>query len=153
MKEIIAYEMSLKTEVERSEEALCVPFEIAYWEEYMQKYNACYSEMRKDLEIEPIDFYSDYSQMEDKARSTYICLKNGVIAGGVSCYRNEVDDLFVDQPFQRQGLGRKLLLWGINRIRAQGYEEVILHVAKWNQHAVKLYLDTGFTIQKMEKVR
>ena len=35
------------------------------------------------MEVEPINFYSDYSQIIDKA-------------------------------FQRQGLGRKLLLWGIS---------------------------------------
>lgn len=67
--------------------------------------------MRKDLEVEPINFYSGYAQMIDKANNTYICLKNGVIAGAVSCYGNEIDDLFADKAFQRQGLGKKLLLW------------------------------------------
>ena len=119
----------------------------------MQKYNECFYEMRKDLEVEPINFYSNYSQIIDKASNTYLCLKNGVIAGAVSCYGNEIDDLFVDKTFQRQGLGRKLLLWGINHIKKQGYNEVILHVAEWNQNAVKLYLETGFTIKKKERVR
>ena len=153
MKEIIAYEMSFKKEIEYSDEVLCIPFKKTYWNEYMQKYNGCFYEMRKDLEVEPINFYSDYSQMMDKASNTYLCLKNGVIAGAVSCYGNEIDDLFVDKPFQRQGLGRKLLLWGINHIKEQGYDEIILHVAEWNQNAVKLYLETGFTIQKKERVR
>ena len=61
--------------------------------------------------------------------------------------------MFVDKAFQRQGLGRKLLLWGISHIKQQGYNEIILHVAKWNQNAIKLYLETGFTIQKEERVR
>ena len=64
----------------------------------------------------------------------------------LSCYGNKIDDLFVDKAFQRQGLGRKLLLWGINHIKQQGYNEIILHVAKWNQNAIKLYLETGFTL-------
>ena len=153
MKEIIAYEMSFREEIEYSDATYCIPFQPKYWNEYMQKYNACFCEMRKDLEIEPVNFYSDYSQMIDKADSTYLYLKNEVIAGAVSCCGNEVDGLFVDKAFQRQGLGRKLLLWGINHIRKQGCHEVILHVAEWNQHAVKLYLETGFTIQKREKVR
>ena len=153
MKEIIAYEMSFRGEIEYSDDVFCIPFQKRYWNEYMQKYNACFYEMRKDLEVEPINFYSDYSQIMDKASSTYLNLKNEVIVGAVSCYENEIDDLFVDKAFQRQGLGRKLLLWGINHIKEQGYNEVILHVAEWNQNAVKLYLETGFTIQKKERVR
>lgn len=47
----------------------------------MQKYNECFFEMRIDLKIEPINFYTSYSQMRDKASNTYLCLKNGVIAG------------------------------------------------------------------------
>ena len=152
MKEIIVYEMSFKKEIESSDELLCVPFSKNYWNEYMQKYNKAFHEMRKELEVEPINFYSSYSQMIDKASNTYLCLKNGVIAGAVSCYGNEIDDLFVDKAFQRQGLGRKLLLWGINHIKKQGYDEITLHVAEWNQNAVKLYLETGFTIQKEERV-
>ena len=41
----------------------------------------------------------------------------------------------------------------MNHIKELGYEEIILHVAEWNQNAVKLYLKTGFTIQKKERVR
>lgn len=153
MKEIIAYEMSFTKEIEYNDTLLCIPFRKKYWNEYMQKYNECFFEMRKALEIEPINFYSSYSQMADKASTTYLCLKNGVIAGAVSCYGNEIDDLFVDKAFQRQGLGRKLLLWGIDHIKKQGYDEVTLHAAEWNQNAVKLYLDIGFTITKEERVR
>lgn len=153
MKEIIAYEMAFREETEYCDEAFCVPFQKGHWEEYMQKYNASFREMRKALEVEPINFYSDYSQMVEKASSTYLLMKNGVIAGAVSCYGNEVDDLFVDEGFRRQGLGRKLLLWGIHHIKGQGYDEVILHVAQWNQNAIRLYLETGFTIQKKERVR
>ena len=152
MKEIIAYEMSYKKEIKYSNDVFCIPFQEKYWNEYMRIYNECFCEMRKDLEIEPINFYSDYSQMIDKASNTYLCLENGVIAGAVSCYGNEVDDLFVNKLFQQQGLGRKLLLWGINHIKEQGYDEIILHVAEWNQNAIKLYLETGFTIQKKEKI-
>ena len=153
MKEIIAYEMSFKKELEYTDEVICIPFHKKYWNEYMQIYNECFYEMRKDLEVEPINFYSSYSQMIDKAGNTYLCLKNGAIAGGVSCYGNEIDDLFVAKAFQRQGLGRKMLLWGINHIKKQGYDEITLHVAKWNQDAVKLYLEAGFTIHKEERVR
>lgn len=50
-------------------------------------------------------------------------------------------------------MGRKLLLWGMNHMREQGCGEIMLHVAEWNQIAVRLYLETGFVIRKKEKVR
>lgn len=153
MKEIIAYEMSFKGEIPYCGEVSCTPFREKYWAEYMKIYNECFYEMRKALKVEPINFYSDYSQMKDKADNTYLYLKNGTIAGAVSCYGNELDDLIVNKQFQRQGLGQKLLLWGMNRIKEQGYDESVLHVAEWNQAAVKLYLKNGFVIQKVEKIR
>lgn len=80
-------------------------------------------------------------------------MQNGVIIGAVSCYGNELDDLIVVKSFQGQGIGQKLLLWGMKHIKEQGYEEIILHVAEWNQKAMKLYLKNGFRIKKREKVR
>ncbi len=38
-------------------------------------------------------------------------------------------------------------------MKEQGFEEIILHVAEWNQKAVKLYLKNGFSIRKRERVR
>lgn len=153
MKEIIAYEMLFRGNISYSGGLSCISFREKHWTEYMKIYNECFYEMRKALEIEPINFYSDYSQMKDKADNTYLYLQNGMIAGAVSCYGNELDDLFVNKVFQRRGLGQKLLLWGMNRIKEQGYDEIILHVAEWNQTAVKLYLKNGFVIQKKEQIR
>ena len=132
---------------------ICVPFQEKYWDEYMKIYNECFYKMRKELEVEPINFYSGYSQIKDKVNDIFLYLQNGVIAGAVSCYGNEIDDLIVEKSFQRQGIGQKLLLWGMNHIKKQGYEKIVLHVAEWNQNAVKLYLKNGFSIKKKEKVR
>ena len=118
----------------------------------MKIYNECFYKMRKALEVEPINFYYDYSQIKDKINDIFLFLQNGVMVGAVSCYENEIDDLIVEQSFQGQGIGQKLLLWGMNHIREQGYEEIILHVAEWNQNAVKLYLKNGFSIKKRERV-
>ena len=104
----------------------------------MQIYNECFYEMRKDLEIEPYNFYSDYSQMKVKINDTFLYMQDGIIIGAVSCYGNELNDLIVNKTFQGQGFGPKLLLWGMNRIREQGYDEIVLHVAEWNQNAVAL---------------
>ena len=153
MKEIIAYEMSFDQTLKYQNDISCVPFQERYWNAYRKIYNECFYEMRKALEVEPVNFYSDYSQIKDKVNDIFLYLKNSVIAGAVSCYGNEIDDLIVAKSFQGQGIGQKLLLWGMNHIKEQGCEEIILHVAEWNQNAVKLYLKNGFRIRKKEKVR
>ncbi len=91
--------------------------------------------------------------MKDKIKDIFLYLQHGGIIGAVSCYENELDDLIVEKSFQGQGIGQKLLFWGINHIKERGYEEIILHVAEWNQNAVKLYLENGFSIKKRERVR
>ena len=153
MKEIIAYEMLYNKAFEYQNDIICVPFQKKYWNEYMSIYNECFYKMRKALEVEPINFYYEYSQIKDKIKDIFLYLQNGGIIGAVSCYENELDDLIVEKSFQGQGIGQKLLLWGINHIKEQGYEEIILHVAEWNQNAVKLYLKNGFSIKKKERVR
>ena len=153
MKEIVAYEMIYNKPLQYDNDIICVPFQKEYWIEYMRIYNECFYKMRKALEVEPINFYDDYSQIKDKIKDIFLYLQNGVIAGAVSCYGNELDDLIVEKSFQGQGIGQKLLLWGMNHIKEQGYEEIILHVAEWNQNAVKLYLKNGFRIKKRERVR
>ncbi len=153
MKEIIAYEMLYNKAFKYQNDIICVPFQKKYWNEYMSIYNECFYKMRKALEVEPINFYYDYSQIKDKIKDIFLYLQNGGIIGAVSCYENELDDLIVEKSFQGQGIGQKLLLWGINHIKEQGYEEIILHVAEWNQNAVKLYLKNGFSIVKRERVR
>ena len=152
MEEIIAYEMIYNKALKYQNDIICVPFQKEYWNEYMKIYNECFYKMRKALEVEPINFYYDYSQIKDKMNDIFLFLQNGVMIGAVSCYENEIDDLIVEQSFQGQGIGQKLLLWGMNHIREQGYEEIILHVAEWNQNAVKLYLKNGFSIRKRERV-
>ena len=153
MKEIIAYEMLFKGALRYEELLNCIPFEEKYWKECMPIYNACFYEMRKALDIEPFNFYSAYSQMRDKSDQAFLYLQNGEIVGAVSCYGNELDDLIVNKSFQGRGFGRKRLLWGMNHIQEQGCDEIVLHVAEWNQKAIKLYLKTGFNIRKKEKVR
>ena len=153
MKEIIAYEMAFDKTLEYQNEINCVPFHEQYWDEYRKIYNECFYEMRKALEVEPVNFYSDYSQIKDKVNDVFLYLQNGVMAGAVSCYGNELDDLVVEKSFQGQGIGQKLLLWGMHHIKEQGCGEILLHVAEWNQNAVKLYLKNGFCIRKKEKVR
>ena len=68
----------------------------------------------------------------------------------VACYGNEIDDLFVSESNLRHGYGRKLLIWALNQIASRGYKKCVVHVAEWNQGAVRMYLNEGFEIAKKE---
>ena len=85
MKEIIAYEMVLKEMPKSKEHIRCFPFQEKYWDEYRSIYNACFYEMRKDLEIAQVNFYYDDSQMKDKSSGTFLYLQDYSIIGAVSC--------------------------------------------------------------------
>ena len=75
------------------------------------------------------------------------------IIGSVACYGNEIDDLIVNKKYQHKGYGRQLLLWGMNHIRVKNDEPILLHVAEWNQDALRLYQNTGFEITNTERIR
>ena len=146
--EFTVYEMQYCKEDVPCQEISCIPFDPARFEEYKAIYNVGFYEMRKALGIEPYDFLHSYEQIADKTKDIVLCIIDGEIAGTVACYGNEVDDLVVAQKFQKQGFGRKLLLWAMKQIRENNADPITLHVAAWNEHALALYKKTGFTITK-----
>jgi len=151
--EVIAYEMKHdKAFVEQSMIA-CVPFETQYFEQYKRIYNECFYDMRKALEIEPYNFLSDYEQIRGKASDIYLLVKDSEIVGSVACYGSEIDDLIVNKKFQRKGYGKQLLLWGMQQIRKKNADPITLHVAEWNQDALRLYKKIGFEVISSERVR
>ncbi len=151
--EIIAYEMQLNKAIIDAPNISCIPFQKQYFEEYMRIYNECFYEMRKALDIEPYNFLHDYEQIVDKVGDIYLLVDKEVIIGSVACYGNEIDDLIVNQKYQRQGYGKQLLLWAIQYIRERNEEPITLHVAAWNQKAIMIYEKCGFEIVKAEEVR
>lgn len=128
----------------------CIPFEEHYFKEYKKNYNECFYEMRKSLDVKPYNFLSDYTQIQDKSKDIFLFIDKDRFVGSVACYGNEIDDLFVNRQYQGRGIGRQLLLWGINHIRNKNDAPIFLHVAKWNKKAVALYESVGFTITKTE---
>jgi len=151
--EVWAYEMWWDKEETPVSDISCVPFEEVYFEEYKNIYNACFYPMRKALDIEPYNWYSEYSQMADKTDKVFLLLNEGQIVGSVACIGNEIDDLIVKTSDQKKGYGKQLLLWAINHIRQNNDAPITLHVAEWNQGALQLYEKVGFTIRSKEKIR
>lgn len=151
--EVWAYEMYYDKRDSVESTICCVPFVEEYFEEYKSVYNGCFYEMRKTLDIEPYNWYSEYNQMADKTENIFLFLIDNQIIGSVACYGNEIDDLIIKKSYQNKGYGKQLLLWAINHIRQHNDFEIILHVAEWNKSALKLYENVGFVVRKKEKVR
>ena len=151
--EVVAYEMKYDKESVEQSNIVCIPFEIQYFEQYKRIYNECFYDMRKALEIEPYNFLNEYEQVSEKSGDIYLLVKDGEIVGSVACYDNEIDDLIVNKKYQKKGYGKQLLLWGMQRIRKKNADPITLHVAEWNQSALRLYKKVGFEVISSEKVR
>ncbi len=61
--------------------------------------------------------------------------------------------LIVNKKFQKKGIGKQLLLWGMEQIRKKNTAPITLHVAEWNQNALRLYKNVGFEVIRSEKIR
>ena len=129
-----------------------IPFREEFFQEYMGIYNECFYEMRKALDIQPYNFLNEYNQIVEKVKDIYLLINQGEIIGSIACYGNEIDDLVVNKKFQHKGYGKQLLLWGMQHIREKSNEPITLHVAEWNNEALKLYKKVGFDIVSVEKV-
>lgn len=150
--EIIAYEMKyVKDNIEKSN-IMCIPFEKKYFQQYMEIYNACFYEMRKSLDIKPYNFLNNYEQISEKGKDIFLIVSEKEIIGSVACYGSEIDDLIVNKKFQNKGYGKQLLLWGMNYIRQSSNQPILLHVAQWNEKALRLYCKVGFDDANTEKV-
>ena len=146
------YEMRRNGKEIPSPEISCIPFDKEYLEQYRTDYNAAFRPMREALDIRPYDWYQDGKGISEKASDIFILTEGKEFIGSVACYGNEIDDLFVSDHFRRKGYGRQLLIWAMDHMASCGYDEMIIHVAEWNQAAVELYLNEGFKIVKTEVI-
>lgn len=144
------YEMSRGCESVPDTDIICVPLDERYIVQYKEQYNLAFYPMRKALNIRPYSWFNDYGPILEKASDIYIFTRGNELVGSVACYGNEIDDLFVSESNLRHGYGRKLLIWALNQIASRGYKKCVVHVAEWNQGAVRMYLNEGFEIAKKE---
>lgn len=148
----IVYEMFFDKETIPEAKVECDIFESRFAESYMELYNRAFHPMREALGIRPYDWYSDISAIKAKSDDIYLLTEGDELIGSVACYGNEIDDLFVYEKYLMKGYGRQMLYWAMNYLRGKGYKEIVLHVAEWNDHALKMYLDAGFEIRKKEQI-
>ena len=148
--ELIAYEMEYTDKTIEECNINCIKFEEKYFNDYIRIYNECFYDMRKALDRKPYNFLSDYKQIINHIDNIYLLIENNQIIGSVACYGNEVDDLIVNKKYQNKGYGKKLLLFAMHVIRKSNNDPITLHVAKWNENALKLYQNVGFVIKGTE---
>ena len=139
----LAHEMRYIRPVQEKATVSLVPYSSRYRDEYKKMYNACYHEMREALDIKPYDFIQDDSFFEEGMDTVYLLLKNEELIGSVALKGTELDDLIVAPGFQGRGFGKQILLWALEHMKK---DQIILHVAAWNERAIRLYQKSGFEI-------
>lgn len=120
---------------------------------YSVTYNDCFFEMRQALGLHPVNCCDERSALLEKADNIFILEVDGVLVGSVAIYGNEIDDLIVVRGYQRKGYGQGLLRFAVARMQRQGVTPIRLHVADWNQAAMRLYSRNGFAVVGTEIVQ
>ena len=121
------------------------------YEEYKRIYEECFRDMRTALQRFPVDCCDSKEELEHKKDKIYILEIDGKLVGSVAIYDNEIDDLIVEKSCQRTGYGEALLQFAISYMQSDNIFPIVLHVADWNQGAIKMYMKNGFAIVKTEE--
>ena len=152
MKSFYVYEMEYTGECVTVDNVKLLPFSDKYYSQYERVYNECFYDMRRALDIEPYNFYSDIRQLNGKKENIFLLIEGETIIGSVGCFGAEIDDLIVNKKYRGKGFGKQLLIWAIGHIREYTVEPITLHVAEWNKRAVGLYTQNGFVIKSRELI-
>ena len=115
------------------------------YEEYKRIYEECFRDMRTALQRFPVDCCDSKEELEHKKDKIYILEIDGKLVGSVAIYDNEIDDLIVEKRYQRAGYGEALLQFAISYMQSDNISPIVLHVADWNQGAIKMYMKNGFS--------
>lgn len=135
------------------EDVLLLPYSDVCFEEYERLYNDSFRDMRTALGLEPVNCCGSREDLLNKKDQIFLLFEGERLAGSVSVCGNEIDDLIVGREFRRKGYGAMLLRFAVSRMQKAGTAPIVLHVAEWNQLAVKLYLSGGFRIRETEIIR
>ena len=152
MKSFYVYEMKYIGDAKAADNVKLLPFSDKYYSQYERVYNECFYDMRRALDIQPYNFYSDIRQLNGKKENIFLLIEGETIIGSVGCFGAEIDDLIVNRKYHGRGYGKQLLVWAIGHIREYTVEPITIHVAEWNKRAVELYTHNGFVIKNRELI-
>ena len=145
MKSFFVYEMEYTGAVPERSGIEPIPFRDRHYSQYERIYNECFYEMRKALDIEPYNFYSDIRQLNGKKEGIFLIIDGDAVIGSVGCFGTEIDDLIVAKKYQGRGYGSAALGLILDELRAEGhYDHVEACVKKDDAEAIRLYEKHGF---------
>ena len=117
-----------------------VPFNEKYYEQYKRIINDCFYEMRKELNIKPYENHNyTLEELSELKENTFLLLNGEEIISAVTCSENDIKRVVVNLKYQRQGYGRKIMLFAVNYLQNRGSIPIKLTVTKWNENAIILY--------------
>ena len=132
-----------------------------------EEVHAMHVSWRPDIYVMPGELYPEERFQEAiRERQLYVAKLNGIVAGYVllriRAVENPglvprkimlVDELCVDEPFRRQGIGTQMMLEARALARAFRCTDLQLSVYPQNDEAVAFYQKCGFTIQSITMQR
>lgn len=120
------------------------------YEQYARIYNEAFAPLRTALGIEPVYCCEDRQTLLNKKEHLYVLDDDGRLVGSVGLFGGEIDDLVVDAACRNKGFGTRLLRFAVHHLQSAGVLTITLHVADWNQGALRLYERSGFEIVNTE---
>ena len=102
MKSFYVYEMKYIGDAIAADNVKLLPFDDKYYSQYERVYNECFYDMRRALDIEPYDFYSDIRQLNGKKKNIFLLMEGETIIGSVGCFGAEIDDLFMCPHYPKE---------------------------------------------------
>ncbi len=136
--------------------------------ELLQQICALHSEIRPDLFKNGNSKYTAESLselLEDENRLTFVAVdENDFVLGYIFCILIDhtqnsarcdnkelyIDDLCIDEPFRREGIGDALFKKALETAKEKGCHNLTLNVWEGNDSALRFYEKHGMKIQKRE---
>ena len=120
------------------------------------------SDLKEIVEIEKTSFPQPWSEAYfKKAYKEYpndflVAKLSGRVTGYILGYAKSnksglIKTLAVNKRYRRQGIGRKLVNFTVQRLKQKGLKKIVLHIRKENQTANSFYKKVGFRTVKIIK--
>lgn len=146
-----------------SEPDICpVKYEDKYYEDKARIESEAFSQLRKDNDIKPYNWYLSASKGEiewnrkhtlEQKDYIHLFFENNELMGASKVRDAEIELLFVNVKYQHNGYGKKILQFSINRGLEQNSQSVKLTALASNKKALGLYESTGFNIIQAQDYR
>ena len=144
----VVFEMEFRGKDFEKSAIECIPWDGKYFKEYKDMMDEGYYELRKAIGAEPYDCMHGVDELqEEEVPCVYLYVKDGELIGSIGVYGNYLDNLIVAAKHRRKGVGRQLMLWGMEKIRERNSKPIILTVVEWNRGAKRIYDKLGFILK------